>query len=58
MRFVARFEEMTAEEAGRSAIHPRLNKPMRVVDLAHFTADHDDHHLASITYLASRLTED
>jgi hypothetical protein len=57
MKFVARFEEMTAEEAARSATHPRLNKPMRVVDLAHFTADHDDHHLASITYVARKLTE-
>jgi len=55
MRFVERFEEMTAEEATRSAMHPRLKKPMRVIDLAHFTAEHDDHHLASITYVARSL---
>jgi uncharacterized damage-inducible protein DinB len=58
MRFVARFEELTAEEAARSAIHPRLKKPMRVIDLAHFTAEHDDHHLANITYLARTLLDE
>lgn len=30
------------------ATHPRLNVPMRVVDMAFFTAEHDDHHIASI----------
>lgn len=28
--------------------HPRLNIPMRVVDMAFFTAEHDDHHIACI----------
>ena len=32
----------------KSAIHPRLNKPMRIIDLAYFVAEHDDHHLAQI----------
>ena len=48
MAFVARLEAMNAEMAGRTAIHPRLNKPMRVVDMAYFVAEHDDHHLAAI----------
>jgi hypothetical protein len=50
--FVRRLETMTEEEVGRSALHPRLNKQMRVVDLALFVAEHDDHHLASITELS------
>lgn len=37
-----------------SAIHPRLRKPMRLIDLALFVAEHDDHHLATITELLSR----
>lgn len=28
--------------------HPRLQVPVRPVDIAYFTAEHDDHHFASI----------
>jgi len=35
----------------RSAKHPRLDMPMRLLDLAYFVAEHDDHHLATITEL-------
>jgi uncharacterized damage-inducible protein DinB len=35
----------------RSARHPRLGTPMRLVDLAYFVAEHDDHHLARIREL-------
>lgn len=50
--FVRRLEAMTEEEAARTALHPRLGKQMRVIDLALFVAEHDDHHLASITELS------
>jgi hypothetical protein len=35
----------------RTAVHPRLGAPMRLIDHALFVADHDDHHLAAITEL-------
>ncbi|MBT3233283.1 MAG: DinB family protein [Calditrichaeota bacterium] len=35
----------------RVALHPRLNKPMRMVDSIYFEAEHDDHHLAAISKL-------
>lgn len=35
----------------RSALHPRLLTPIRIVDLAYFIAEHDDFHLAEITRL-------
>ncbi len=38
-----------------SAIHPRLKEKMRPVDLAFFTAEHDDHHLCSMQQIISRL---
>ena len=38
----------------RSALHPRLQRPMRLVDLALFVAEHDDHHLATMTELRRR----
>ena len=36
------------DAAARTAHHPRLDRPMRLVDLCHFAAEHDDHHLALI----------
>ena len=33
----------------KSALHPRLKTPMRVIDLCYFVAEHDDHHLARIS---------
>jgi hypothetical protein len=54
--FVDQLAVMDAEMAGRSALHPRLNQPMRVLDLAQFVAEHDDHHLAGIRLLARQLT--
>jgi hypothetical protein len=36
----------------RTALHPRLKRPMRLVDLCFFVAEHDDHHLATVTRLA------
>lgn len=46
-----------ADESFRSnvSLHPRLNQPMRVIDLAHFVAEHDDHHLARISELIRAL---
>jgi uncharacterized damage-inducible protein DinB len=49
--FVRRLEAFDEETASRAAIHPRINKPMRVVDFAFFVAEHDDHHLAAISEL-------
>jgi hypothetical protein len=54
--FVAQLEAMDAEMVGRVAQHPRLQKPMRVIDLAQFVAEHDDHHLAHIRQLARQLS--
>ncbi|MEP7321350.1 MAG: DinB family protein [Saprospiraceae bacterium] len=39
----------------KSALHPRLKTPMRTIDLFSFVADHDDHHLASMTAIIKEL---
>ncbi|MEP7064738.1 MAG: DinB family protein [Gemmatimonadota bacterium] len=54
--FVLHLESLDHELFARSALHPRLNVPMRLVDLLLFVADHDDHHLAAITELARGRT--
>jgi hypothetical protein len=48
MTLVRRFEVLDDEQQLLHALHPRLDQPMRPVDLALFVAVHDDHHLASI----------
>jgi hypothetical protein len=53
--FVRRLEALDEEGAARTALHPRLQKQMRVIDMALFVAEHDDHHLASITDLKRLL---
>lgn len=54
-RFVARLDAWDPHLVSRTAVHPRLNQPMRVLDMAFFTAEHDDHHLARMTELARFL---
>jgi uncharacterized damage-inducible protein DinB len=39
----------------KSALHPRLKTRLRTIDLFLFVAEHDDHHLATITTLAKTL---
>lgn len=53
---VDRFDDLPEELVERSAFHPRLQKPMRIIDLASFMADHDDYHLARITAAKRRLS--
>ena len=35
----------------KTAIHPRLNQPMRLIDSLFFVAEHDDHHITAISTL-------
>jgi uncharacterized damage-inducible protein DinB len=46
--------EFDEEMLLRSALHPRLNQPMRVIDSLYFVAEHDDHHISSISNLLRR----
>jgi uncharacterized damage-inducible protein DinB len=50
-RLVTILEGADASTLERTARHPRLGTPMRLIDIAFFTAEHDDHHLARITEL-------
>ena len=49
LAYVARVEGLGPEVLGRTAEHPRLEQPMRFVDLLRFFAEHDDYHVARIT---------
>lgn len=52
---VARLDTMDDELVLRAALHPRLEAPMRTIDLAFFVAEHDDHHLVRISDLLHSL---
>ena len=54
-RLVDKLESLDDSFIQRTAIHPRLNIPMRVIDFALFMAEHDDHHLARITALIRNM---
>ncbi len=49
--FVRRLEQADEATVVRSARHPRLDVPMRLIDHGLFVAEHDDHHLACIGQL-------
>src|SRR5688572_29063931 len=51
MSLIERLDSLPPEMFGVVAQHPRLNKPMRLVDMIFFQAEHDDYHLARISEL-------
>lgn len=55
LALVTQLEAADTADWARSALHPRLQTPMRLLDLAFFVAEHDDHHLATITMLLRRV---
>ena len=54
---VERLESLDAEVFARSALHPRLNVQMRLVDMLFFQSEHDDYHLARISELKKLLAK-
>ena len=54
---VDKLENLEPEMFARSAIHPRLNTPMRLVDFVFFEAEHDDYHFTRINELLKLFGE-
>jgi hypothetical protein len=52
---VKRLQGLDDDTQRFESLHPRLQKPMKPVDMAFFTAEHDDHHLASIREVLNGL---
>lgn len=55
---VGRLEALGPSDFAKTAHHPRLDRPMRVVDMMFFHAEHDDYHLARMRELAGLLAGD
>lgn len=39
----------------KSSIHPRLQQPMRPIDMAQFILEHDEHHIETIKELINEF---
>lgn len=50
-QLVTRLDKLESQTFAAVAHHPRLNVPMRLVDMLFFQAEHDDFHLARISEL-------
>ena len=53
-QLIALLRSVEVEDLAKQALHPRLKAPMKIIDLAYFIAEHDDHHLALIHSLAQK----
>jgi len=50
-RLAARLDSLDSHAFAKVSHHPRLNVPMRLVDMLFFQSEHDDFHLARISEL-------
>ena len=57
MQLVNRLDNLEPANFAAVAHHPRLNVPMRLVDMLFFQAEHDDFHLARISELIRLFVE-
>lgn len=57
MAFAARMEQAPVGVLAHVAEHPCKGRLMRPVDMLHWVAEHDDHHLASIRMLLGEVPE-
>ena len=52
--FVGKLNSLSKDVIKRKSIHPRLKQEMRPVDMVYFVAEHDDHHIKTITNLIEK----
>jgi uncharacterized damage-inducible protein DinB len=47
-------DSLNATDQDHTSMHPRLQQPMRMIDVMYFTAEHDNHHIAVARELVKR----
>ena len=55
LALIKRLESFAPSDFAMTALHPRLNQPMRLCDSMYFVAEHDDYHLARITEIVQTI---
>ena len=53
--FITRMKNLNEKVLTSTSTHPRLNQPMRPIDMAQFVLEHDEHHIESIKELIGKL---
>lgn len=53
--FIKRMKSLDEKDLMKSSIHPRLQQPMRPIDMAQFILEHDEHHIETIKELISEF---
>jgi hypothetical protein len=51
---VAEMDALSEPQISATALHPRLQRQLRLIDWAYFVAEHDDHHLAAARQVINR----
>jgi uncharacterized damage-inducible protein DinB len=41
-------DSIDVHNQSQTSMHPRLQQPMRMIDIVYFTVEHDDHHIAVV----------
>lgn len=54
MATLALLDSIDVPGESQTSMHPRLQQPMRIMDIAYFTSEHDDHHITVIRELINR----
>lgn len=57
LQTITMLESVDDEIIFRTALHPRLKTPMRLMDSFLFVAEHDDHHLARMKEIAKIISQ-
>ncbi len=52
---VERLDGFSDAQVIATALHPRLQQPMQAIQLVHFIAEHDDHHLTLMQHILDRI---
>lgn len=55
--YIKRIESLDNETLKFKSSHPRLQTLVRPVDMAYFTAEHDDHHLADMREILNNFNQ-
>jgi uncharacterized damage-inducible protein DinB len=41
-------DSINIKDHTHTSLHPRMQQPMRIIDVLYFTAEHDDHHITAV----------
>ncbi|MEJ2193623.1 MAG: DinB family protein [Ignavibacteriaceae bacterium] len=55
-KIINRLKELDDKVLSHVSLHPRLNQPMRPIDMAQFVTEHDEHHINSIIEIIEEIS--